>query len=116
MNVKEFYEQIGGNYQKALSIMMNDVLIMRMLTKFFSNNQSEETINAYERGDIHGVFVASHSLKGVAGNLCLTPLLEIASAITEATRNEEKVNIDKEINELKERYKFIFEKYQQISQ
>ena len=38
MNVKEFYISINGDYQRALSIMMNDSLIERMITKFMSNN------------------------------------------------------------------------------
>ena len=45
-----------------------------------------------------------HSFKGVVGNLALTPLYEIASVITETTRSGEYVNIDKEINTLKEKY------------
>ena len=45
-----------------------------------------------------------HSFKSVVGNLALTPLYEIASVITEATRSGEYVNIDNEINTLKEKY------------
>ena len=49
MNVKEFYNSIGGNYQSALAIMMNDVLIARMLTKFINGNSCEEMVSLYEK-------------------------------------------------------------------
>lgn len=45
------------------------------------------------------------------GNLALTPLFEIANVITEATRSLEEVNIDKEIDELKDRYTSIEKEY-----
>ena len=47
----------------------------------------------------------------VPGNLSLTPLFEIASRITEATRNDDGVNLDEEIAELKETYVSIEEAY-----
>ena len=50
-------------------------------------------------------------VRSVAGNLSLTPLFEIASTITEATRNEDGANLDKEIKELQETYKVIQEAY-----
>lgn len=113
MNVKQFYIDIGGNYNDALAIMMNDVLIARMLTKFINGNSCEEMVALYEKRDYRSLFTAAHSLKGVAGNLALTPLFELASFITEATRNSEDVNLDKEILELKEKYELIKSKYQE---
>ncbi len=111
MNVKQFYTDIKGNYKSALAIMMNDVFIAKMLTKFMDNNIHEQMISAYENKDYRALFAASHSYKGVTGNLALTPLFELASTITEATRNSDDVNLDKEIQELKEQYSLVKEKY-----
>lgn len=111
MNVKQFYTDIKGNYNSALAIMMNDVFIAKMLTKFMDNNIYEQMISAYENKDYRALFAASHSYKGVTGNLALTPLFELASTITEATRNSDDVNLDKEIQELKEQYSLVKEKY-----
>ena len=36
MNVKQFYLDTKGNYENALAIMMNDLFIEKMLTKFTS--------------------------------------------------------------------------------
>lgn len=113
MNVKQFYEDIQGNYTNALGIMMNDMLIAKMVTKFINGGYIEQLISLYEQKDYRALFAASHSLKGVAGNLALTPIFELASFITEATRNSDDVNLDKEIADLKDKYALIKDKYQQ---
>jgi len=111
MDVKRFYQTIGGNYEAALSIMMNDAFITRMLGKFFTNNTYGDVISSYENKDFAALFAASHALKGVAGNLALTPLFEISSVITEACRNGQEPNLDAEIEECTKRYKLIHETY-----
>ena len=115
MDVKSFYEAVGGNYQSALAIMMNDMLIARMLSKFMDNNCCQAIIDAYDKKDYQTVFVNAHSLKGVVGNLALTPLFESASIITEATRNGATPNIDDEVNKLKERYSLIIENFKKFN-
>ena len=112
MNVKEFYESINGDYQHALSIMMNDSLIERMIAKFMSNNSYQEMIDAYDKKDYASLFPLAHSFKGVTGNLALTELYEISSAITEATRNGATPNLDNEIKALKDCYQILENSYQ----
>ena len=114
MDVKKFYESINGNYDSALRIMMNDAFIERMLAKFFANNTYQDILSNYEKKDFQSLFASVHSFKGVVGNLALTPLYEIASTITEATRSLEVVNIDNEINELKNIYSLVESKYNDI--
>ena len=111
MNVKDFYTSIGGNYNSALLIMMNDAFIERMLSKFFANNTYNSIISSYENKDFKTLFASVHSFKGVVGNLALTPLYDLAVTITEATRSLEVVNIDKEISELKSLYTSIESEY-----
>ena len=112
MNVKEFYKNTGSSYEAALSIMMNDMLIERMLGKFMENNAFNSIIEAYEAKDIKAIFALAHTYKGVTGNLALTRLYEISSVLTEATRNNENANVDKEIEELKEAYNLIKTEYE----
>lgn len=113
MNVKEFYKSINGDYQYALSIMMNDSLIERMIAKFMSNNSYQEMIDAYDKKDYASLFPLAHSFKGVTGNLALTELYEISSVITEATRNGATPNLDNEIKALKDSYQKLENSYQQ---
>ena len=115
MDVKGFYESIGANYESALRIMMNDAFIERMLGKFFMNNSYNDIIANYDKKDFKSLFASVHSFKGVVGNLALTPLFEIAVTITEATRSLEVVNIDKEIDELKNIYSLVEKEYQRFS-
>ena len=105
MDVKQFYAEVNGNYEEALSRLMNDAFIARMVAKFYANNSYNDMISAYEKKDVQALFNAAHALKGVAGNLSLTSLFEVASMITEATRNGEMANVDKEISLLKEKRK-----------
>ena len=89
MNVKQFYIDTNGDYNDALRRMMNDALIVRMIAKFISRDSINGLISSYENKDFRAVFSSAQTLKGVAGNLSLTPLFEIASRITEATRNDD---------------------------
>ncbi len=111
MDVKQFYLESKGNYNDALARMMNDALIVRMISKFMNDNAVLKMVSLYESKDYRTLFSTAHTLKGVAGNLSLMPLFEIASTITEATRNEDGANLDKEIKELQETYKVIQEAY-----
>ena len=111
MDVRQFYIDTKGDYNDALRRMMNDALITRMINKFMSGDAIDSVISSYESKDYRALFSSAHTLKGVAGNLSLTPLFEIASSITEATRNQDGVNLDKEIAELKEVYASIKEAF-----
>lgn len=110
MTVKELYEKIHGNYQSALSMMMMDDFIKRMLTKFVQSNPGEQLFEAYQRKDYQGVFAASHSLKGVAGNLALTSIFDKAIIIVEKTRNADSnpnIDIEEEMNDFRTEYQFV---------
>ena len=111
MDVKQFYQEINGSYQNALSIMINDALIARMLSKFINNNSCDAIISNYEKKDFRALFESAHALKGVAGNLALTPLYDIACVLSDATRNDDNPDIAKEIQQLKEIYSCIKENY-----
>ena len=112
MTVKELYEKIHGNYQNALSMMMMDDFIKRMLTKFVQSNPASNLFKAYEDNDYQAVFAAAHSLKGVTGNLALTSLYDKVVPIVEKTRNaspNSMIDVDKEMNDFKAEYQFVIE-------
>ena len=111
MDVKAFYKDINGNYNEALSRMMIDSLIVKMVTKFMNDNSIDTLISYYDKKDYRALFASAHTLKGVAGNLSLTPLFDIACEITEMTRNSDDVNLDKQISLLKNTYALIQEAF-----
>ena len=110
MNIKDFYESIGGDYEEALNRMMNDDIIYRMLLKFKSTNYLEAVEENYKIRNMKNVFECLHAFKGVAGNLAFKKLYEIVSDMTEKTRNlaaDEFVNLDFEMQNLNDEYQKI---------
>ena len=86
MDLKEMYEEIGGNYTEAKSRLMNDALIEKFALKYETDDTFEELKQAVLENDIEKSFRAAHTLKGVAANLSFTELAKAASALTEQLR------------------------------
>ena len=115
MGVKEFYVSIGGDYDRALQMLMNDVFITKLLKKFAEGNYYDELRKAREDNDVPHTFAITHTLKGVAGNLSLSPIYEKASAICEATRNKKDgVDVSKEMDDLIETTSAIIKKIEEL--
>lgn len=89
MNVKEFYEKIGGNYDLAKSRMLSDERIKKYLMKFSSYSSSERLKKAVEDKKYPDIFAITHNLKGMCLNLELTPLAKSSSELCEAVRHGE---------------------------
>ncbi len=117
MSVKDFYDQVKGNYQDALTRMMMDSFIMKMLSRFFQGDPSQDILAAYRQKEIKKVFTLAHTLKGVTGNLSLIKLHELSCVITEKTRHLEDdaiVSLDEDIKRLEEEYQFELSKFKEI--
>ena len=81
MTVQELYENLGGNYNEALSRMMKDTLVGKFAGMFVN-----------DEADAHKAFEAAHTLKGVSANLAFSVLFEKASAVTEALRGADTID------------------------
>lgn len=115
MNVKEFYSQIGGDYDRAIQMLMNDAFVLKLLKKFAEGNYYDELKKARDENDVTHIFAITHTLKGVAGNLCLTPVFEKASSICEATRNKKDgVDVSKEMDDLIETTSAVIKKIEEL--
>ncbi len=64
--------------------------------KYFLSRYDEKDLGSYSKYSSFGA---------------LTPLFDLSVIITEASRSGEYVNIDKEINEMKEKHSFISNEY-----
>lgn len=64
---------------------------LRLVKMVVTQNQKDfDQLDAsVKSGDLNAAFEAAHSLKGVLGNLSLTPILEPVSEITEQLRAKE---------------------------
>lgn len=72
--------------------MDNESFYMRLVDTVRQENKYAELRAAVAAGDLDGAFEAAHSLKGVFGNLSITPLYEPMHQITELLRTREDVD------------------------
>lgn len=88
MTVKEFYDTIGSDYNAALSRLMDDAFITKLLGKFKADHNYADLVATMDAGDGKAAFVAAHTLKGLALNMGLDSLGNAASELTEALRGD----------------------------
>lgn len=85
----EGLREYGANVDEGLSRCFNNeafyLKLVGMLNQEKGFDRLEEALGA---GDLDAAFEAAHALKGVLGNLSLTPAYEKASEITELLRNK----------------------------
>ena len=106
----EDLRRYGANVEEGLSrCLNNEGFYLRMVGKALDDNHFEQLKESVEKNDLQGAFEAAHALKGIFGNLSLTPLFDPVSEITELLRNKADVDylsylqkIEKEFLELKE--------------
>ena len=66
--------------------MNNEAFYIRMVTKAMQETGCEDLKQAVEAGDLTRGFEIAHALKGVTGNLSLTPIDRPVREITELLR------------------------------
>ena len=64
----------------------NEALYLRLIGMVVKEDNFDKLKDAIEKNDLDGAFEAAHALKGVLGNLSLTPMYEKSSEITEHLR------------------------------
>ena len=97
MDVKDCYREFEGNYEDALSRLMNDTLIEKFLKKFLNDDSYNSLSVSIENRDYHEAFKAVHTLKGVSLNLSLSRLSASAGEITEYLRDCDNKIIDETV-------------------
>lgn len=71
-------EAAGVDVQSALErFMNNEMLLERFLKKFLDDPNYGKLQEAQAAGDREGAVAASHSMKGVCGNLSMTGLFDL---------------------------------------
>lgn len=84
---KETLEAYGADYAATMGRFPGkESMYLRFLDMLFQDESLGQLGAALEDGDIAGAFAAAHTLKGVAGNMGLTPLYQAVCAILEPLR------------------------------
>ncbi|MBQ9467776.1 MAG: Hpt domain-containing protein [Clostridia bacterium] len=86
MTLKELYDLIGGDYDRAIGTLRIEKLMDKHIRKFPAGGVAEAVIAAGETMDPTQLFESAHAMKGVCGNLGLTALASLASDIAEEYR------------------------------
>ncbi len=90
MSLIEELKELGANTDEALNRFMNNqALYERMLRKLPASVKELNVMKALEEGDTETAFTAAHTIKGVTGNLSLTPLYRAYSDIVAYLRGGE---------------------------
>jgi HPt (histidine-containing phosphotransfer) domain-containing protein len=90
----------------------NESFYLRMVNKAVEEFDKFDLLEAALRdGDLDAAFHHAHALKGLTGNLSLTPLYEPVSEITELLRTHTEMDYSALINTIMERKKAFLELY-----
>ena len=83
-NMIEKLKALGVNTDEGIKRFMgNTALYERMMAKLPANVRAQNVMKHFEDGDMQAALESTHTLKGVTGNLSVTPLY---NAYTEAVR------------------------------
>ena len=86
MNLKQVYDAVGGNYKDVTERFSSEETVAHFVLRFLSDDSFNLLKHAMRSKDIDEAFRASHTLKGIAGNLGFTRLAKSASELTEVLR------------------------------
>lgn len=91
----------GANVDEGLQRCMNNEAFYLRLVESVREEQGFDALKeAIEAGDLDKAFEASHALKGVLGNLSLTPLYEPMAEICELLRTKEDADYQALLDEI----------------
>lgn len=110
MKLKEFFEEVGGNYDDVLIRLPSERMVKRFVLKFAEDPSYEDLKSAWELSDIPTAFRAAHTLKGTAANLGLDALAVAAANLTEQLRNASDLPSKEYIDEVDKNYQLTIEK------
>lgn len=78
----------GVNVEEGLKRCMGmESFYLKLVNKALDGRETDDLAAALEKGDLDAAFEKAHALKGVAGNLALTPMYAPAAELTELLRS-----------------------------
>ena len=84
----ESLKKYGADVETGLARCMGqEAFYLRFVRMMLDDKNFSQLSKAVEQGDPKAAFEAAHALKGVAGNLSLTPIFEPVSELTDVLRD-----------------------------
>ena len=88
LNIEKL-KAFGANVEDGLQRCMNmEDFYIRLVNMALNDKGVDNLKEAVENGDRKAAFEAAHALKGMLGNLALSPLSDPAAALTELLRED----------------------------
>ncbi|MCR5666224.1 MAG: Hpt domain-containing protein [Eubacterium sp.] len=109
-DLKQKLSAYGADVEGAMERFIDDIDLYEMcLNELFKDANIVQLKEAVEAGDTHNAFLHAHALKGVVGNLGLTPLYEKLIAQVEPLRVDDStrmmelyLEVEQEFNRLRQ--------------
>lgn len=90
---EKLFEAYGADYKTTMARFMNrKEMYLRFLDMLFNDETMKKLGEAIDNEDVEAAFEAAHTLKGVVGNMGLTPLYNAVCRIVEPLRAREKLD------------------------
>ena len=106
-------EENGADVEATLKRFMgNDAIYQKFLGKFPADPNYTNLGSNIEAGAFEEAYKCAHALKGVVGNLGLTPIFDKVSDLVEELRNKASDEVDAaRANEMWQEIKDVYEKF-----
>lgn len=86
-------KEYGANVEEGLArCINNEAFYLRLIKMAYADAGFDQLAAAVSANDKDAAFEAAHALKGVLGNLSLTPIYEPVAEITELLRNRQEAD------------------------
>ncbi len=97
-------KQFGADVDDGLSRCMgNEAFYFKLIGKVVEDKNFQALEDAVAAKDLDAAFDAAHSLKGVLGNLALTPVYEPVFEITELLRERKDIDYSEYLKTISEK-------------
>lgn len=93
MDLREFYQDVGGDYENVLGRFGGmEAMVKRFLAKFEQDDSYQKLVEAVGNKDEKAIEAAAHTLKGVCSNLGIDRLQRLSENIMFHARAGKPVN------------------------
>ena len=90
--------EYGANVDEGLGRCMgNEALYLKLVNTIPSEKNFETLKKSLDNNDLESAFDAAHALKGITGNLALTPLYDPIVEITELLRARKEMDYSEKL-------------------
>ncbi|WP_418667060.1 Hpt domain-containing protein [Allofournierella sp.] len=88
--MREILESYGSNYEETMERFLEDeTFYLKILGMLLKDASMKKLHDALDSKDVAAAFDAAHTLKGISGNLGLTPFYAAVCTMVEALRGRD---------------------------